>query len=101
MQGRILEIRAQIPNKSEGLNYMQTLPRTSLKNNYPYQILITLSSILTRTYNFMIKRILGDFNIFTRSNTRCYASLSIPYIGSSLSRDHQTVAIMNLKIYCF
>ena len=36
---------------------MQTLPRTSLKNNYPYQILINLASILTGAYNFMIKRI--------------------------------------------
>ena len=91
-QGRFLKIRAQIHDSSERLNYMQTLPRTSLKNNYLYQILINLASILTRVYNFMIKRIPWGFNIFTRKNARCYVSLPIPYIGPSLSRDHQTVA---------
>ena len=70
-QGRFLKIRAQILNRSERLNYMQTLPRASLKNNYPYQILIILASILTRAYNFMVKRIPRGFNIFTRKNT-CY-----------------------------
>ena len=40
----------------------------------------------------MIKRIPLGFNIFTRKNTRCDVSLPIPYIGPSLSRDHQTVA---------
>ena len=91
-QGRFLKIRAQIHDSSETLNYMQTLPRTSPKNNYLYQILINLASILTRAYNLMIKRIPWGFNIFTRKNIGCYVSLPIPYIGSSLSRDHQTVA---------
>ena len=71
---------------------MQTLPCTSLKNNYLYQILINLASILTRAYNFMIKRIPWGFNIFTSKNTKCYVSLPIPYIGPSISRDHQTLA---------
>ena len=57
MQGRFLKLRVQIHDSSERLNYMQTLRRTSLKNNYLYQILIDLASILTRAYNFMIKRI--------------------------------------------
>ena len=91
-QGRFLKTRAQIHDSSERLNYKLILPRTSLKNNYLYQILISLASILTRVYNFMIKRIPLGFNIFTRKNTRCDVSLPIPYIGPSLSRDHQTVA---------
>ena len=92
MQGRFLKLRVQIHDSSERLNYMQTLRRISLKNNYLYQILIDLASIITRAYNFMIKRIPWGFNIFTRKNARCYVSLPIPYIGPSLSRDHQTVA---------
>ena len=88
-QGRFLKIRAQIHDSSERLNYMQTLPRTSLKNNYPYQILINLASILTGAYNFMIKRIPQASTFLLE---RCYVSLPIPYIGPSLSRDHQTVA---------
>ena len=92
MQGRFLKLRVQIHDSSERLNYMQTLRRTSLKNNYLYQILIDLASILTRAYNFMIKRILWGFNIFTRKNTRCYVWLPIPYIAPSLSTDHQRVA---------
>ena len=64
---------------------MQALLRASLKNNYLYQN----------------KRILRDFNIFTRKNKRCYVSLAIPYIKPSPSTGHQTVTIMNLKIYCF
>ena len=71
---------------------MQTLPRTSLKNNYPYQILINLASILTGAYNFMIKRIPQASTFLLEKNARCYVSLPIPYIGPSLSRDHQTVA---------
>ena len=54
-QGRFLKVRAQILNSSEELIYMQTLPRASLKNNHPYQILITLVSILNRAYDFMIR----------------------------------------------
>ena len=46
-QGRFLKIKTQILNSSERLNYMQTLPRASLKHNYPYQIKIILASILT------------------------------------------------------
>ena len=92
MQGRFLKLRVQIHDSSERLNYMQTLRRTSLKNNYLYQILIDLASILTRAYNFMIKRIPWGFNIFTRKNTRCYVWLPMPYIAPSLSTDHQIVA---------
>ena len=33
-QKRFLKIRGQILNSSERLNYMQTLQRASLKNNY-------------------------------------------------------------------
>ena len=88
-QGRFLKIRTQIHDSSERLNYIQTLLRTSLKNNYLYQILINLASIFTRAYNFMIKRISWGFNIFTNKNTRCYVSLHILYIAPSLSRDHQ------------
>ena len=47
----------------------------------------------------MVKRIPGGFKILTRKNTRCYVSLSIPYIGPSNSRGHQAMAIMNPKIY--
>ena len=46
----------------------------------------------------MIKRIPGGFDIFTKKNKIVYASLPIPYIRPSLSRDHQTVTIMNLNI---
>ena len=49
----------------------------------------------------MIKIIPRGFNIFTRKNKRCYVSLPMSYIGSSLSRGHQVVTIMNVKIYCF
>ena len=80
-QGRFLKIRAQINDSSERLNYMQTLLCTSLKNNYLYQILINLASILTRACNFMIKRIPWGFSIFTRKNKRCYVFLPMPYIG--------------------
>ena len=48
-----------------------------------------------------IKRILRGFNNRTRKNKGCYVSLSMLYVGPSLSRGHQTVAIMNLKIHCF
>ena len=78
---------------------MQTFPCVSLKSNYPYQVLIVLARILTRPYNFMVKRIPGGFKILTRKNTRCYVSLSIPYIGPSNSRGHQAMAIMNPKLY--
>ena len=98
-QGRFLIIRAQILYSSEGLKYMQTLPSACLKNNYLYQILIILADIQVRAYNFMIKRIPRGF-IFTKKNKRCYVSIPIPHIGSSLSRDHQTTT-MNLKMYCF
>ena len=49
----------------------------------------------------MIERIPRGFNIFTRRNKRCYVSFPIPYIGPSLSRGYQTVAIMNAKMYGF
>ena len=77
---------------SERLNQMQTLRRSSLKNNYIYKP--------THTY-FMLKRISRSYNIFTRKNKICYVSLPAPYVGPSLSRDHQTLTIMDLKIYCF
>ena len=97
-QGRFLLMRAQILNSSERLNDMQTLPSTCLKNKYLYQILIILADIQAQAYNFMIKRIPRDYNIFTKKNKRCYVSLHTPYIGSLLSRGHQTVT-MNLMYY--
>ena len=45
----------------------------------------------------MIKRIPSSLSIFTRKNKRYYVYLPIPYNRPSLSRDHQTVAIIN---YC-
>ena len=36
-------------------------------------------------------------NIFTRKNKRCGVSLPVPCIRSSLSRGHQTIAIVNHK----
>ena len=53
---------------------MQTLPRTSLKNNYPCQILIILASMLTWTYNFVIKRILRGCSIASgkKSKILCF-----------------------------
>ena len=99
--GDVTEIRTQILNSFERLNYMQTLRRASLKNNYFYQALIILVDIQARTYNFMIRRIPRGFKNFTRKNKRCYVSLPIPYIELSLSRGHQTVTIMNRKIHCF
>ena len=49
----------------------------------------------------MIKRISSSLNIFTRKNKRCYVCLPTPYNRSSLSRDHETVTIMNHCCYCF
>ena len=80
---------------------MQVLRHPSLKNTNIYQILIILADVLTRTYNFMMKRISRVFYIFTRKNKRCDVSLSTPHIRPSFSRGHQTLAIRNLKIYCF
>ena len=71
---------------------------SSLKNNYTYQLLIILATILTQTCRFMVKRIPRCFNIFARKNTKYYVSLLIPYIESSLSRGHQTVARMKIKV---
>ena len=51
----------------------------------------------------MIKRKnkLGN-TFFTRKNKRCSVALLVSNIRPSLSRDHQTAAIMNLNIqYCF
>ena len=61
--------------------------------NTPVQIILV--NILTRVKNLMIKRIPRGWNIFTRKNKRCYDSLPKPCIRPSLSRGHQTVAIMN------
>ena len=49
----------------------------------------------------MIKRTPSSLTIFTRKNKSCYVYLPILYNWSSLSRDHQTVAIMNNCSYCF
>ena len=49
--GRFLQIRAQIHNSSERLNYMQTLQRPSFKNNYLFQIQIFLVDIQARSSN--------------------------------------------------
>ena len=46
----------------------------------------------------MIKRIPSSLNIFTRTNKSCYVYFLIQYNRSSLSRDHQTVAIMNHSV---
>ena len=51
------------------------------------------------SYNFTIKRTPSSLNIFTRKNKRCYVYLLIPYNWPSLSRDHQTVTIMNHCCY--
>ena len=47
--GRFLQIRAQIHNSSERLNYMQTLQHPSFKNNYLFQIQIFLVDIQARS----------------------------------------------------
>ena len=47
--GRFLQIREQIHNSSERLNYMQTLQRPSFKNNYLFQIQIFLVDIQARS----------------------------------------------------
>ena len=75
---------------------MQKLQSPSLKNNL-YQIQLILVDVQPRAYNFMIKGIVRGFSIFNRENKTCYVSLPIPYIGTSLSRDHQTVIMMNLQ----
>ena len=78
---------------------MQILQCTSLKNNYLYRIQIILADIQAGAYNFMIKRIPRGFTIFMKKNEICYVFLPAPHIGSSFSRGHQTVTVMNLKIY--
>ena len=70
------------------LNYTETFQRVSSKYNCICPIQIILADKENR------------FSIFTRKN-KSYASLSIPYIQPVLSRDLQTVTIMNLNIYCF
>ena len=47
----------------------------------------------------MIKRIPSSLHNFTRKNKRCYVYLPPPYNRPSLSRDHQTVTIMNHCCY--
>ena len=49
----------------------------------------------------MIKIITSSLNNFTSKNKRCYVYLPTPYNRLSLSRDHQTVTIMNHCCYCF
>ena len=98
-EGRFLKIRKQILNRSERLNYRQTLQLASYK--YLYQIQVVLVYAKSWAYNFMIKRNPRGFNTFTKENKRRSVSLSMPYIWLSLSRSHQTVTIMNLNIYCF
>ena len=56
-QGRCVKIRLQILNRCERLNYIQTLQRTSLKNNYLNQVQIILADILDRACNFIKKKI--------------------------------------------
>ena len=68
--------------------------------DYLCQMKIILADIQARACDFMIKRIPRGFNFFTKKNKRCEVFLPTPYIGSSYSRGHQTVTIMNLKIYC-
>lgn len=48
----------------------------------------------------MMKRMSRGFYIFIEKNEGCDVSLSIPYVGPSFSRGHQTLTIKNLKIYC-
>ena len=43
----------------------------------------------------------SSLNIFIRKNKRCYVYLPIPHNRPSLSKDHQTVPIMNHCCYCF
>ena len=52
-------------------------------------------------YNFMKKRIPSSLNLSTAKNKRCYVYLPIPYNQPPLSRDHQTVKMMNHCCYCF
>ena len=49
--GRFLQIRAQIHNSSERLNYMQTLQRPLFKNNYLFPIQIFLVDIQAQSSN--------------------------------------------------
>ena len=79
---------------------MQTLQRASLNNTYLYQIQIILAVIQARAYHFMIRKS-PEASTFLLGKTKDVVSLPIPYIGPSLSSDHQIVTIMNLKIYWF
>ena len=56
-QGRCVKIMVQILNRCERLNYIQTLQRTSLKNNYLNQMQIIVANILDRACNFIKKKI--------------------------------------------
>ena len=49
----------------------------------------------------MIKRILAAFNNFNKKKWKMLCFCTYTHTGSSLSRGHQTVTIMHLKIYCF
>ena len=80
---------------------MQTLQHASLKNDFLYQMQIILADIQSKAYSFMMKRIPKGFNIFARKNKDVMFLFLYRIYAPSLSRGHQTVTIMNLKIYCF
>ena len=94
--GRFLQIRAQIHNSSERLNYMQTLQRPSFKNNYLFQIQIFLVDIQARSSNVneVIRAVLNSLYFYY-----CFFFLQKDFTRTKSTKSTKTQPSKSTKRY--